>query len=58
MFAHTYEQQTMEERREIAVRRINTIIEKEFVTLADVSLTKNLFCLYNATIVNSFNIPV
>lgn len=38
MFAHTYDHQTMDEQREIAVRRINTIIDKEFVTLADVSL--------------------
>lgn len=27
----------MDERRELGVRRINTIIEKEFVSLADVS---------------------
>lgn len=38
MFAHTYDEQTMDERRELTYRRINAIIEKEFLTLADVSV--------------------
>lgn len=36
LFAHTYEQQTMDEKRELTFRRINAVIEKEFVSLADV----------------------
>lgn len=36
LFAHTYEQQTMDEKRELTVRRINTVIDQQFLTLADV----------------------
>lgn len=39
LFAPTYEPQTLDEVRELAVRRIYNIFEKEFVTLADVSVS-------------------
>lgn len=38
LFAHSYEQQSLDELRELTVRRIYNIFEKEFVTLADVSV--------------------
>lgn len=36
----------MDERRELGVRRINTIIQKEFVTLADVSAVTEYQMIY------------
>ena len=47
LFAHTYEQQTMEEKREIGVRRINALIEKQFIPLADVSLVYQYHMFYH-----------
>lgn len=38
LFAHSYEEQTLDQTRELVVRRMNQIIEKEFVSLADVGL--------------------
>lgn len=40
LFARTHDEQTLDQTREITVRRINQIIEKEFVSLADVSPNK------------------
>lgn len=37
LFAHSYEEKTLDEERELAVRRINLVIEREFISLADVS---------------------
>lgn len=37
LFARSYEESTLDEKREITVRRINKIIEREFVSLADVN---------------------
>lgn len=36
LFAHTYEEQSLDEIRELTVRRIYDIFEKEFVVFADV----------------------
>ncbi|XP_055298156.1 peroxisomal acyl-coenzyme A oxidase 3 isoform X2 [Sitodiplosis mosellana] len=35
LFARGYEEQTLDQNREITVRRINKVIEKEFISLAD-----------------------
>lgn len=36
MFAHSYDERTLDEERERTVQIINKIIEREFVSLADV----------------------
>lgn len=37
LFARSHEELTLDQRREITVRRINEIIKEDFVSLADVS---------------------
>lgn len=37
LFAHSYEEQSLDKTRELAVRRIKEIVAKEFVSASDVS---------------------
>lgn len=41
LFARSHEEQTIDQYRELTVRRINKVIEKEFVSLADVSIAQS-----------------
>lgn len=36
LFAHSYEEKSLDEQRKIAVQRMNKILDREFVSLADV----------------------
>lgn len=38
LFARSHEEQTLDQEREVTVQRINRIIDREFVSLADVSV--------------------
>lgn len=55
LFAHSYDEKTLDEERELAVRRINVIIEREFVSLADVGRLMNT-CILDVTKITSTHI--
>lgn len=54
LFAHTYEHQTLNQLRELTVRRINTIFGENFIKLSDVSFIISSDCFILSTKKNMF----
>lgn len=46
IFSHSYEEQTLDEYRELTVERQNMLLERNFLTLADVSCFFKKHILY------------